>query len=74
MKSSHLHRYISALELHAALAQRSQLPEDELNTLRLATEALKKNVATLGNVKTEAVDMAKKLDSWEEVTRPAAEY
>ena len=62
MASARLPRYVQALELHATLAERSSLPEDEVALLRLAAEALGAQLGVLTSVKSEAKDLAKKLD------------
>ena len=60
-----LPRYVAALEMHANLADRPGAADaDAVAELRLASGALREALRVLGMVKTEATDMAKKLDSF----------
>ena len=65
LSSAKLPRYLSALELHATLAQRTDPGGEDVALLGLAAAELRRQLEVLSMVKTEATDMAKKLDSWE---------
>ena len=57
--------HVAALEVHASLAERPGAADAaDLPALRLAAAALREELRVFGMVKTEASDMAKRLDAF----------
>ena len=66
LAAAKLPRYAAALEMHAALAERPGAADaDDVPILKLAAAALREELRVLQMVKTEAADMAKKLDAFD---------
>ena len=67
LASAKLPRYVAALEMHANLADRPGAADAaEVPTMRLGVAGLVEALKVIKMVKTEATDMAKKLDKFSE--------
>ena len=63
LSSTRLPRYLSALELHARLAEKLEMDDADGAALRLAATGFRTQLRTIEMVLSDAKDMATKLDS-----------